>query len=253
MASSALRLITVSRRVRSLLTDTLLFRSGGRESRDTRKNRYSAPPSWLSTKSNRNPAELIIFFIFMPKNHAPRSFNIRGEEIALTKRNGLYGSDTTVIALVACPLDWQSRCMTGSEKHPHYESWPPPRPPQDPQAMPSWSATIGRGLRGRCPRCGKAPIFDGYLKVYDHCINCKAPLGDMPADDAPPYIAMTVLLQLIAIFVVLFYKGYFHPGVVMAGTMLLLLVLACLGALRLAKGAVIGILLKLGLTRERVT
>jgi len=44
------------------LTDTLLFRSGGRESRDTRKNRYSAPAQWLSTKSNTNQPELIIFF-----------------------------------------------------------------------------------------------------------------------------------------------------------------------------------------------
>jgi uncharacterized protein (DUF983 family) len=143
--------------------------------------------------------------------------------------------------------------MTGPEKHPHYESWPPPRPPAGADAMPGWAATIWRGLCARCPACGQAPIFDGYLKVHQHCRLCHAPLGDMPADDAPPYIAMTFVLQLVAIFVVLFYKGYFHPGILLAAAMLVLLVLACLGALRLAKGAIIGILLKLGLTRERVT
>ncbi len=161
--------------------------------------------------------------------------------------------DRAIIALVAPARGWQSRCMTGSDKHPHYETWPPPPPPVEANAMPDWPATIWRGICGRCPRCGRAPIFDGYLKVYNQCINCAAPLGDMPADDAPPYIAMTVVLQLLAIFVVLFYKGVFHPGIVVAGILLALLVLASMGALRLAKGAVIGILLKLGLRRVPVT
>ena len=110
------------------------------------------------------------------------------------------------------------------------------------------AATIGRGIIGRCPRCGQAPIFDGYLKVYTSCLHCAAPLGDMPADDAPPYIAMLVVLHVLAIFLVLFYRGDFHPG-------LCHVVLACharrfcMVALRMAKGAVIGILLKLGMKR----
>ncbi len=115
--------------------------------------------------------------------------------------------------------------------------------------MPSWSATIGRGLRGRCPRCGKAPIFDGYLKVYDHCINCKAPLGDMPADDAPPYIAMLVALHFLGLFVVVIFHFHYLPGIFASIVYLVLLAGICCVALRMAKGAVIGILLKLGLKR----
>ena len=133
---------------------------------------------------------------------------------------------------------------------PDFESWPPRQDDAAEDAMPGWAATLGRGLLGRCPRCGCAPIFDGYLKVHPQCAYCAAPLGEMPADDAPPYIAMLVVLQILAVFVVLFYKGIYDPGFFMAGFMLLLLVLACMMALRLAKGAVIGILLKLGLKRE---
>ncbi len=118
--------------------------------------------------------------------------------------------------------------------------------------MPGWGETIWRGVRGRCPHCDAAPIFDGYLKVHQTCAHCGAPLGDMPADDAPPYIAMLVVLHFVAIFVVLFYKGYYHPSIVMAGVLLVLLALLCMAALRMAKGAVIGILLKLGLKRERL-
>jgi len=83
-------------------------------------------------------------------------------------------------------------------------------------------------------------------------MNCGAPLGDMPADDAPPYIAMLAVLHFLALFVVLFYKGYYRPGVITDGVLLILLALLCMVALRMAKGAVIGILLKLGLRRERI-
>ncbi len=137
------------------------------------------------------------------------------------------------------------------ERHPDYESWPPKNGAIKPEwLMPGWGPTIWRGIMGRCPHCAAAPIFAGYLKVHPVCRHCGAPLGEMPADDAPPYIAMVAVLQVAGVFVVLFYKGYYQPGVLMAGCLLVLLALVCMGALRLAKGAVIGILLKLGLKRE---
>ena len=134
---------------------------------------------------------------------------------------------------------------------PEFERWPPPlADPKAERIMPGWPVTILRGLCGRCPQCGAAPIFDGYLKVHQTCLHCAAPLGDMPADDAPPYVAMLVVLHFVALFVVLFYSESFRPGILMAGFLLLALAIACMIALRLAKGAIIGILLKLGLKRE---
>ncbi|MDE8345520.1 MAG: DUF983 domain-containing protein [Acidocella sp.] len=72
----------------------------------------------------------------------------------------------------------------------------------------------------------------------------------MPSDDAPPYVAMVVVLQVLALFVVLFYKGYYDPGWRMAAVLLVILALVCMVALRITKGAIIGILLKLGMKRE---
>jgi len=137
------------------------------------------------------------------------------------------------------------------ERDPNVQIWPPPGtvPPPD-AAMPGWAALLWRGLRGRCPACGQAPIFNGYLSVRPVCAHCAAPLGDMPADDAPPYIAMVVVLQFLGLFVVLFFKGVYRPGIFAAIVCLLLLTALCMVALRLAKGAVIGVLLKLGLKRE---
>jgi uncharacterized protein (DUF983 family) len=111
--------------------------------------------------------------------------------------------------------------------------------------MPGWGATIWRGIAGRCPCCGKAPIFDGYLKVHDRCESCAAPLGDMPADDTPPFIAMLVVMHLLGLCVVLGFLWHITPDVAASIALLALLVLICLVALRMAKGAVIGILLKL--------
>jgi len=118
--------------------------------------------------------------------------------------------------------------------------------------MPGWVETIKRGVLGRCPCCNATPIFDGYLKVHDKCGTCGAPLGEMPADDAPPYIAMLVVLHFLAFFLVIFYHGGYRPGLIMSGVLLFLLALLCMAALRMAKGAVIGILLKLGMRRERI-
>ncbi len=116
--------------------------------------------------------------------------------------------------------------------------------------MPGWPLTIWRGVCCRCPHCGRAPIFNGYLRVYKTCTSCAAPLGDMPADDAPPYIAMVAVLHVLAVFVIGSFQFGFFPNLWQALLLLLLLSGISMGALRLAKGAVIGILLKLGMKRE---
>ena len=134
-----------------------------------------------------------------------------------------------------------------------FERWTQAAAPVPPEwTTPDWVETIKRGVLGRCPVCNAAPIFDGYLRVHDKCRNCSAPLGDMPADDAPPYIAMLVVLHFLALFVVLFYHHVFEPGIAMCAVLLILLALLCMVALRMAKGAVIAILLKLGMRREKI-
>jgi uncharacterized protein (DUF983 family) len=132
-----------------------------------------------------------------------------------------------------------------------HEKWPPDMPAAKPEwDMPGWGTTIWRGMRGFCPHCGKTPIFDGYLAVHSKCAACAAPLGDMPADDTPPYIAMLAVLHVAAFCVVLSFTFHFKPNIWTSALAIALLVLACLVSLRMAKGAVIGILLKLGLRRE---
>jgi uncharacterized protein (DUF983 family) len=106
---------------------------------------------------------------------------------------------------------------------------------------------IWRGIRGKCPQCGEAKIFEGYLNVAPKCEVCGAALGAMPADDTPVYVAMVVVVHLLALFIGLIFEIHYMPGTVGATVWLTLLVIACCIVLRLAKGAVIGVLLKLGI------
>ncbi len=134
---------------------------------------------------------------------------------------------------------------------PDFERWPPAGSIGMAEwQLPGWTTTIWRGVRNRCPHCGNARIFEGFLRVTRRCPVCGAPLGDMPADDTPPYIAMLVVLHVVAFFLVFFFKFGYRPGPVAAVLLLALLAGICCVALRMAKGAVVGILLKLGLKRE---
>jgi uncharacterized protein (DUF983 family) len=54
-----------------------------------------------------------------------------------------------------------------------------------------------RGLAGRCPRCGKGKLFDGYLEVAPRCGNCGLDYSFADAGDGP-----AIFIILIAGFIV---------------------------------------------------
>ena len=99
-----------------------------------------------------------------------------------------------------------------------------------------------RGLRGRCPSCGKGALFQGYLAVVPGCSACGEPLERYRAADGPAFITITIVgLLLIPIlgwgFVV------FRPnGLTLAIWATVLLTVMTLVVLRLSKGAFVGYL-----------
>ena len=60
-------------------------------------------------------------------------------------------------------------------------------PPRD-----TWKA-IKRGLRGRCPACGRGRILHSYIRVDEACRACGEELHHHRADDFPPYITIFVV------------------------------------------------------------
>ncbi len=55
------------------------------------------------------------------------------------------------------------------------------------------SGALGRGLRGRCPRCGQGNLFEGFLTVADRCSVCGLEFGGHDAGDAPAVAGIFVL------------------------------------------------------------
>lgn len=106
-----------------------------------------------------------------------------------------------------------------------------------------------RGFAMRCPACGEAPAFIGYLTVQPVCPHCAAPLGRVPCDDAPPYITLLIALHFIIVVMVL---ADFDGGMNWITSMIIFVpftVVLMLAMLRPIKGATLAIMLKIDMLR----
>lgn len=100
---------------------------------------------------------------------------------------------------------------------------------------------MSRGFLGRCPECGRGPIFRSFLKVADRCRDCGTELHHHRADDAPPYFVILIVGHVI-VPLVLALEVAMHPPlwVHMALWIPLTLGLA-MALLPRVKGAIVGL------------
>ena len=132
-------------------------------------------------------------------------------------------------------------------------SWQPDRSAAPPALgtgpMPTIATAMARGLRGRCPVCGQAPLFAGCLRVRDACANCHAPVGLARADDAPPYFTILVTGHIVVPLMLLLERAEQPPDWVMAAIFVPLTLVIALALLRPIKGAMVGLMLALNLLK----
>ena len=115
------------------------------------------------------------------------------------------------------------------------------------QPLSLWSG-VARGAKNRCPACGEGKVFRGWLKVVPECETCHAPLGAIRADDAPPYFTIFLAGHLLVPGVLMIEKAYMPPMWLHMALWLPLFTIACILLLRPVKGAVIGWMMRLGIT-----
>ncbi len=95
------------------------------------------------------------------------------------------------------------------------------------------------GALGRCPNCGRGPMFDGFLTVAEDCADCGYDLRAADSGDGP-----AVLVILIGGFIVAF-GALFTMVAYRASVMLTLAIwlplalVVCLGLLRPFKGVLL--------------
>lgn len=64
----------------------------------------------------------------------------------------------------------------------------------------SQSTTILRGLRCRCHKCGEGRVFDGYLRLKDHCEICGEDFTAADTADGPAFFVMFIALIIFGPF-----------------------------------------------------
>lgn len=105
---------------------------------------------------------------------------------------------------------------------------------------PIWRS-LTRGAACRCPNCGEGRIFDRYLKVRHACAACGEELHHQRADDAPPYIVITIVAHIVVGALLWTEVAYQPPVWLHMAIWLPLTVALSLALLPPVKGALIGL------------
>jgi uncharacterized protein (DUF983 family) len=115
---------------------------------------------------------------------------------------------------------------------------------------PSFAALLARGFKGHCPNCGQGAIFYRYLKVSPACPVCGHDLDRYPSDDGPAYFTILIVGHLVVAPLLFFPIIWQAPVAMLVPGVLIPLCGFTLLLLPRIKGAVIGALYALRITRE---
>src|SRR4029078_5781811 len=100
---------------------------------------------------------------------------------------------------------------------------------------------IGRGLRGRCPRCGECLLFKGFLTLRPACERCGLDYSFADAGDGPA-VFVILIGGGIVVFAALITEVLFQPPYWLHALLWLPLVLiVTLAPLRMLKGLLIAL------------
>lgn len=99
-----------------------------------------------------------------------------------------------------------------------------------------------RGVLGKCPNCGKHPLFTGYLKQIKKCNYCNASFEAITADDAPAWLTIIIVGHLLIPFVIKFNSSSSMPDWLIIVMWVCLVIVFSLLILPRSKGFIIALL-----------
>lgn len=83
--------------------------------------------------------------------------------------------------------------------------------PIDPAAA-SFVSPFSAGLRCRCPRCGRGPLFEGLLTVRETCAVCGFDLRAQDSGDGPA-VFVILILGFIVVGLALLVEAKLEPPI----------------------------------------
>jgi uncharacterized protein (DUF983 family) len=100
---------------------------------------------------------------------------------------------------------------------------------------------IGRGLAGRCPRCGQGKLFQGFLTLRPRCAACGLDYSFADAGDGPA-VFVIMIAGFLVVFAALVVEFVYQPPVwVHAALWIPLILITTLLPLRPMKGLMIAL------------
>lgn len=117
----------------------------------------------------------------------------------------------------------------------------------EPRESRSLFGAMFRGMRGKCPSCGRAPLFERLLATTENCPTCGLEIHHHRADDLPAYLNIFIVGHVVvgAMMVIMTF-GWFGMWTFTAITLAVALVSAVF-LMRPIKGAVVGAQWALGM------
>jgi uncharacterized protein (DUF983 family) len=103
------------------------------------------------------------------------------------------------------------------------------------------SAPYVAGLTGRCPQCGTGKLFNGFLRVKDHCDTCGLDYSFADSGDGPAVFVILIAGFVVAFAALIVEAAYQPPFWLHALLWGPLAVIMCLLPLRLLKGLLIAL------------
>jgi uncharacterized protein (DUF983 family) len=95
------------------------------------------------------------------------------------------------------------------------------------------------GLRGKCPRCGRGNLFNGFLKLAPQCNVCGLDYGFADPADGPAFFVMMTMAFPATGFGLWMELTYSPPVWVHLVTTLPFLLVCCIPILRPIKGVLV--------------
>ncbi|GLS20654.1 membrane protein [Labrys miyagiensis] len=95
------------------------------------------------------------------------------------------------------------------------------------------------GIRGRCPRCGRGKLFNGFLKLAPKCNACGLDYSFADPADGPAFFVMMTMAFPATGFGMWIELSYDPPLWVHFVTTLPFLLLSCIPILRPIKGVLV--------------
>ena len=105
--------------------------------------------------------------------------------------------------------------------------------------MSSSNSTFAKALFGRCPRCGKGNLFDGYLTVAPRCAACGLEYAGFDAGDGPAVFVILIVGFLVVGGALILEASFRPPYWVHAIVWLPTLLILSFAFLRLAKSTLL--------------